>query len=75
MTQLSRLDRDCDVDKIVSVIALGYYTPPLPPGEGPELTGPEYALGRVKEGDGQFGSEELLASLRSDVAASSERRD
>ena len=26
--------------------ALGYYTPPLPPGEGPEIVGPEYAVGR-----------------------------
>jgi len=26
--------------------ALGYYTPPLAPGEGPESVGPEYALGR-----------------------------
>lgn len=25
--------------------ALGYYTPPLPPGEGPEIVPPEYALG------------------------------
>jgi Phytanoyl-CoA dioxygenase (PhyH) len=24
--------------------ALGYYTPPLPPGEGPEIVGPEWAL-------------------------------
>jgi hypothetical protein len=31
--------------------ALGYYTPPLPPGEGPGIIGPEYALGRkVKAG-------------------------
>ena len=26
--------------------ALGYYTPPLPPGEGPEIVGPEHAVGR-----------------------------
>ncbi|WP_374571387.1 phytanoyl-CoA dioxygenase family protein [Phenylobacterium sp.] len=25
--------------------ALGYYTPPLPPGEGPEIVPPEHALG------------------------------
>jgi len=55
--------------------ALGYYTPPLSPGEGPELAGPEYALGRRKEEGGQFGSEELLSSLASEVANSSDRRD
>jgi len=25
--------------------ALGYYTPPLPPGQGPEVTPPQVALG------------------------------
>jgi ectoine hydroxylase-related dioxygenase (phytanoyl-CoA dioxygenase family) len=52
--------------------ALGYYTPPLAPGEGPELTGPEFALGRSKKGGGQLGSAELLESLQSGVASSSE---
>lgn len=52
--------------------ALGYYTPPLPPGEGPELAGPEYALGHKKDDGSQFGSEELLSSLRSQVANSSD---
>jgi len=28
--------------------ALGYYTPPEPPGEGPGIVGPEYALGRSR---------------------------
>ena len=51
--------------------ALGYYTPPLSPGEGPELAGPEYALGRAKDGGGQLGSEELLTSLQSEVENSS----
>jgi len=51
--------------------ALGYYTPPLSPGEGPELAGPEYALGRAKNGGGQLGSEELLTSLQSEVENSS----
>jgi ectoine hydroxylase-related dioxygenase (phytanoyl-CoA dioxygenase family) len=54
--------------------ALGYYTPPLPPGEGPEITGPEYSLGRDKDGGGQLGSEDLLASLQSQVAGSPESR-
>ena len=52
--------------------ALGYYTPPLPPNEGPELAGPEYALGRGKDDGSQFGSEELLSSLQSEVASSSD---
>lgn len=52
--------------------ALGYYTPPLPPGEGPEIAGPEYALGRRKDDDSAFGGEELLSSLQSEVAGSSD---
>jgi len=51
--------------------ALGYYTPPLSPGEGPELAGPEYALGRAKHDGGQLGSDELLTSLQSEVENSS----
>ena len=39
--------------------ALGYYTPPLPAGEGPGIVGPEHALGRTVKGDG-LGSAELL---------------
>jgi len=38
--------------------ALGYYTPPLPPGEGPEAVPPEYALGRRKSGS--LGGQDLL---------------
>ena len=43
--------------------ALGYYTPPLPPGEGPEIVGPEHAVGRKV---GQLGEAdaELLESLK-----------
>lgn len=52
--------------------ALGYYTPPLAPGEGPELTGPEYALGRKQDDGSQFGSEELLSNLQSEIASSSD---
>lgn len=42
--------------------ALGYYTPPLPPGEGPEITGPEHAVGRR---GGQLGDEagDLLEAI------------
>jgi ectoine hydroxylase-related dioxygenase (phytanoyl-CoA dioxygenase family) len=42
--------------------ALGYYTPPLPPGKGPEAVGPEHALG-VSEEDGALGGEALLQSV------------
>ena len=42
--------------------ALGYYTPPLPPGEGPGITGPEYALGREVQGDG-LGDAELFQAV------------
>lgn len=43
--------------------ALGYYTPPLPPGEGPEATAPEYAVGRTVPG-GPLGDEDLLNAIR-----------
>ncbi len=46
----------------VGSYALGYYTPPLPPGAGPEAVGPEFALGRSTEGEG-LGDEALLASI------------
>lgn len=49
--------------------ALGYYTPPLPPGEGPEVVGPEFALGRKTAGEG-IGSAELLDAV---TAADSKR--
>lgn len=49
--------------------ALGYYTPPLPPGEGPESVGPEFALGRAVE-DNRMGSDELYDSLTAKVMAS-----
>jgi len=50
--------------------ALGYYSPPLPPGEGPESVGPEWALGRGGAGQ-RFGDQELLDAVR---AATSTRR-
>jgi len=40
--------------------ALGYFTPPLPPGEGPETVPPQYALGGAE--DGTMGGAELLAA-------------
>lgn len=48
--------------------ALGYYTPPLPPGEGPEVVPPEFALGRV-DGDPSMGDAALLAAISAEVAA------
>ena len=42
--------------------ALGYYTPPLPPGEGPECVGPEWAVGRQKAG--VLGDEEMLRAVK-----------
>jgi len=50
--------------------ALGYYTPPLPPGEGPEAVGPEHAVGRGP-GQGALGTEELLQRT---IAATSAAR-
>ncbi|TDI57849.1 MAG: phytanoyl-CoA dioxygenase family protein [Alphaproteobacteria bacterium] len=55
-------DLDPDLQDLIGYTlgsyALGYYTPPLPPGEGTSLVGPEYALGRDKGGEG-LGSAEL----------------
>ncbi|MCC5873929.1 MAG: hypothetical protein JJU22_16120 [Gammaproteobacteria bacterium] len=47
----------------VGSYALGYYTPPLPPGVGPECVGPEYAVGRTKSGEG-LGDEATLKALQ-----------
>lgn len=46
--------------------ALGYFTPPLPPGQGPEVVGPEWVLGA---GDGLtgFSDADMLASITSQV--------
>jgi ectoine hydroxylase-related dioxygenase (phytanoyl-CoA dioxygenase family) len=46
--------------------ALGYYSPPLPAGEGPEVVPPEYALARGEAGF-SMGSNELLASITAEV--------
>lgn len=42
--------------------ALGYFTPPLAPGAGPEVVPPEFALGSTDEG-AIFGSAEMLAAV------------
>ncbi len=53
--------------------ALGYYTPPLPAGEGPELVPPDFALGKMDGTSAQFGSDELRelvgASIRGEEKA------
>jgi ectoine hydroxylase-related dioxygenase (phytanoyl-CoA dioxygenase family) len=48
--------------------ALGYYTPPLPPGEGPEVVSPDYALTGDADESG-FGSEALRQSIAAQVSA------
>jgi hypothetical protein len=49
--------------------ALGYYTPPLPAGEGPEIVPPSFAL--RGEADGAvFGSAEDLAAIGAQVRGS-----
>jgi ectoine hydroxylase-related dioxygenase (phytanoyl-CoA dioxygenase family) len=48
--------------------ALGYYTPPLPPGAGPEVVPPEYVLGRSGD-DTTMGDAALLAAITAEVAA------
>jgi len=58
----------------MSNYALGYYTPPLPPGEGPETVPPEYALGAMgADAAGSLGGadllEEVIARARRTAAA------
>ncbi len=48
--------------------ALGYYSPPLPPGQGPEVVPPDYALSGDAEGS-RLGSAALLESLAAAVRA------
>lgn len=47
--------------------ALGYYTPPLPPGEGPEVVPPTFALGATAGGS-RLGAAELLAKITAQVS-------
>jgi ectoine hydroxylase-related dioxygenase (phytanoyl-CoA dioxygenase family) len=48
--------------------ALGYYTPPLPPGEGPEVVAPVYAL-RGGDSGSVLGSESSLDAVRDAIRA------
>lgn len=49
--------------------ALGYYTPPLPPGEGPEVVPPEFALGGDEAGWGADLLEAVNARQRAKAEA------
>lgn len=52
----------------MSNYALGYYTPPLPPGAGPETVPPEYALsGARAEAEGSLGGADLLDEVRAEA--------
>lgn len=48
--------------------ALGYYTPPLPPGAGPELVSPEHAL-RGGDGGSAFGTDASRDAVRAAITA------
>jgi hypothetical protein len=50
--------------------ALGYYSPPLPPGQAPEIVPPNYALG--DEAAAGWG-EDMLAEINARVRASQSR--
>ena len=47
--------------------ALGYYTPPLAPGEGPEMVPPEYALGNTDLEAARFGTADLLEEVSASI--------
>ena len=48
--------------------ALGYYSPPVPPGQGPEVVPPDYALTGDAESS-RLGSAAMLESLAAAVRA------
>lgn len=48
--------------------ALGYYTPPLPAGEGPEVVSPAFALGGLDGEQAQFGDAALLAEIQAQIS-------
>ncbi|MBL8554279.1 MAG: phytanoyl-CoA dioxygenase family protein [Phenylobacterium sp.] len=56
----------------MSNYALGYYTPPLPAGAGPETVPPEWSLGVLDDAEGSLGGAALLAEV---IARTSERRE
>lgn len=46
--------------------ALGYFSPPLPPGDGPEVVPPEYAL-KGAAAESSMGSNELLKAITEEI--------
>lgn len=56
----------------MSNYALGYFTPPLPPGEGPETVPPEWALGAAADAAGSLGGADLLAEVVARTRAAAE---
>jgi ectoine hydroxylase-related dioxygenase (phytanoyl-CoA dioxygenase family) len=50
--------------------ALGYYTPPLPPGQGPEIVPPDYALRGDASVAAHFGDFQALQSISEKVKLS-----
>jgi ectoine hydroxylase-related dioxygenase (phytanoyl-CoA dioxygenase family) len=52
--------------------AMGYYTPPLGPGEGPEGVPPEFALG-AEAHTGTLGSAEALEAIRNEIERNREK--
>lgn len=54
--------------------AMGYYTPPLPAGEGPECVSPDFALG-VDAETGTLGSAASLAAIRDEIQREKEKAE
>jgi hypothetical protein len=59
--------KDEEIGYSMGGYALGYYTPPLAPGEGPESVPPEYALGHTETAISTLGSADLLKSIRDEI--------
>jgi len=53
---------------------MGYYTPPLPAGEGPECVSPDFALG-VDAETGTLGSADALAAIRDEIQREKEKAE
>lgn len=61
----NRSDRDrigLNLTYALGGYSLGYFTPPLPPGDGPAVVGPEWMLGAGDRARG-FSDVELLARI------------
>ncbi len=55
----------------MATFTLGYYTPPLAPGEGPEAVSPAYALDPTVE-TGGFGGDALREAMERDILGDAE---